>query len=167
MRVRSPRRCRCGMQVRDAVKAVPAIPAITMIDAGAPPVSRRPKNLTRRSGVKCAAPGNRPGAASLSQEGRRMEGETSRRKKNSAQAAAPKSQDQGTRGSQQAGPRNPGYRVENAPEVRNDRRIISGSPAGCSRPPPDTTTPHRNVKTSTDSRPRKDRAGLWPYARAG
>ncbi len=110
------------------------IPTIAMIDAGAPWTYPAPKIRIRRSGVKSTATGIFPVAVSLSPARATVTLVTGRRKLVNL------------------GTRNPGNRVETAPEVRNDFRIISGSPGGMLRSSPDTTMPQGNVDTVARSR---------------
>jgi hypothetical protein len=125
------------------------ISAIAMIDAGALWTWKVPIYLTRRSGVKSTVAWNSQMPVSLSPEGATIKEGTSRRKLVNL------------------GMRNPGNRVDNAPEVRDNLWIISGSPGGMLRSP----TGRNNAATERGNRralsTRKGRAGLWPHARAG
>lgn len=116
------------------------IPAIAMIDAGAPWTYLAPKTPMRRSGAKSTVTGKSPVMVPLSLEWAIIEGVTSRRKKVNL------------------GKRNPGNRADTALEVRVDLQIIGGHPGGMLRPSPDvkcrkeTWTPSRALGPQGPSR---------------
>ena len=173
-------------------------PAVAMIDAWAPLTHTAPEKRAGHSGVKSTPAGNRPvGAssgsiwASLTEvEGKPIGGRKAYdgccRKEDPAQSAAPRVQTPGTRWSQNGtGTRNPGNRMDNAPEGQDARRIISASPGRMPRPNPiaichnGTWTPPRALEPRGSSRisaacarqagnrPRK-RPGQFPgYAKSG
>jgi hypothetical protein len=126
--------CRCAARFKNR----PAIPTITMIDAGAPQTRRTPMKSTMPRGVKLAMGANRAQMASQSQDGRIHEGETSRRKKESAQTADRRPTSlRHTLKPKGKGKRSLGNRTDNAPEIRNDLWNISGHPGGMLPPSPD------------------------------
>lgn len=92
------------------------IPAIAMIDAGAPSTHPAPKTPMRRSGVKNTEAGKSPAPVSLSLEGARKEGETSRR-------------------NYTKGPRNPGTGWITHRRFGTTSGSSAETPAGCSAPP--------------------------------
>ena len=132
-------------------------PAVAMIDAQAPSACSGLKNWTGRSGVKSTSAGNRPVGvssgsawASSKVEGNPLAslraGEGCCRKERTAKSVGLWLQaagvhchrdDKCTRCRQNGtGPRNPGNRMDNAPEGLIARRIISGSLGRMPRPNP-------------------------------
>lgn len=135
------------------------IPAIAMIDAGEPWTYLATKPPIRRSGVKSTAAGNSSAAVSLSPEGARKQGTTSRRKLGSAQSAGRKPQG----GWHTLTPKGKGHatRLTGWTPHREFGKTTGSSaeaPAGCSAPPrtkqcrKETWTPPRALGSKGPSR---------------
>lgn len=112
------------------------IPAIAMINAGAPSTHLAPEKPVRRSGVKSTKAGNSPVMVSLRPEGATIEGETSRRNYEPAQSVDRKPQGQ----RHTLGPKGRAYATRETGWIPHRKfGLTSGSsaeaPAGCSAPP--------------------------------
>lgn len=135
------------------------IPAIEMIDAGAPWTHSAPKTPMRRSGVKTTEAGNSSAPVSLSLEGANIKGETSRRNYKPAQTVDPKPQG----GGYTLEPKGKGHAIrETGWKPHRKFGMTSGSsaeaPAGCFAPPQtqscrkETWTPSRALGPQGPSR---------------
>jgi hypothetical protein len=135
------------------------IPAIAMINAGAPWTRLATKRPMRRSGVKTTEAGNNSAPVSLSPEGATIKGETSRRKLRPAQSDDRKPQG----GRHTLEPKGKGHATRETgwkPHRKFGSTFgsLAEAPAGCSAPPrtqqcrKETWTPPRALGPQGPSR---------------